>query len=115
MKKIDFSQYSDERIGMAYCRMNCFQWDKMFGKPPRGWKNMTNATKAHNPAFRAYMDQLEDHLGEEKMSGYWWTLKLGRTWEEWDKWYHSRMVYSLSSIRNRGRLNECISETNELF
>lgn len=84
----DLSQYPIDRIGKAYCMMNCFEWDtEIFGKPPKGWNKMDSRTKYENRRFRECFKLIDAALTEREKSMYWWTIELKRSYNDWKKWY----------------------------
>jgi len=87
MAVIDFSKYTIDRIGEAYVRMNCWEWDDICGPKPDGYDELTGNEKYKLPAFSDAFDQIKRHLSHEQRSMYWWTIALGRTQEAWREWY----------------------------
>lgn len=88
----------EERLGLAYCRMNCFIWDYLFGEKPEGFDNMPetdkgmfstpkNRRRTKSQYLRPLITIVKRILGEERTSMYWWKFCLNRTYEEWQKWY----------------------------
>ena len=88
MTAINFSEFSVDRIGEAFVRMNCWEWDDICGPKPEGFDLLTDKEKHRLPAFNDAMNQIRKHLTHEQMSMYWWTIKLGRTYDEWRAWYN---------------------------
>ena len=42
-----------ERLGLAYCRLNSFEWDPILGEKPDGFDNLPNYTeKRRLPLFK---------------------------------------------------------------
>lgn len=78
-----------DRIGLAYCRMNGFEWDPIFGEPPKDWNNLytTNKNRHKDPQFQECFRYLESRLTPRQQSMYWWTIELKRSYEEWLEWY----------------------------
>jgi len=86
----DLTKYPKERLGQAYCRMNCFIWDtEIFGPEPKRWKDMDNKERFRIPTFRKAMDELDKALTKEEQSMYWWTIELGMRYTEWKTWWNS--------------------------
>ena len=52
-----------DRLGLAYCRLNCWEWDNIIGPKPEGFDNASRC---------------------------WWKFILGKTEDEWFRWFVSR-------------------------
>lgn len=90
-----------DRLGLAYCRLNSFEWDPILGPKPEGFDNMPkypqkkrsflmrtkNGPKSKlemvNPAKQA----IEAIIGEANISRCLWKFDLCRTEEDWLRWY----------------------------
>lgn len=97
MIEVDESKLSKkDRLGLAWCRLNCYAWDEILGPKPSGFEAMPDfSTKQlfrkkrqckHDyvlPAMRA----IESIIGRANISRCWWLFQLGRTEEEWFQWY----------------------------
>lgn len=80
---IDKSRLNPEaRMGLAYCRMNCFKWDEYMGEKPEGFE------KNKYELLKSSMKKIRNLLGENNCSKYWWIFELGRTEDEWAHWYY---------------------------
>ena len=93
MNKAKIRTYQKDRLGKAYCRLNCFKWDLIFGKAPDNWQRMSNKEKYHDPVFKQAWDILKESLTEKEKSMYWWTIELKRTKEEWLCWWNGRKYH----------------------
>ena len=89
----DFSTLSAYRLGQAFVRMNGFQWDDICGPKPEGFDEMTNREKHHFPAFRDAFEKVEMYLTPAQRSMFWWTIELGKTYEQWHEWYYSLLKW----------------------
>lgn len=112
-RKIDESKLDRiDRLGLAYCRLNGYQWDDYIGPKPEGFDQMPidrpkpKLLRKHrcvpckadfvSPAMHA----IESIIGEANISRCWWVYWLGRTEEEWFQWYvHKAFKKYAESIR----------------
>lgn len=86
----DLGKYPVERIGLGFCRMNCFEWDEeLFGPPPEGWDKLNNAEKYKHPEFRHCVRMIDDILPEKMQSMYWWIIELNSTYKKWEEWWNN--------------------------
>lgn len=98
MTDIDEGKLSPiERIGLAYCRLNCWDWDELIGEKPDGFEQMTNEEK--HGYIEPQLDRIEQILGSPYTSRCWWVYELGKTEEEWLEWRKSRMPDERESNR----------------
>lgn len=86
-----------ERMGLAYCRLNCWDWDELIGEKPDGFEQMTNEEK--HGYIEPQLDRIEQILGSPYTSRCWWVYELGKTEEEWLEWRKSRMPDERESNR----------------
>lgn len=86
-----------ERMGLAYCRLNCWIWDELAGDKPDGFEQMTNEEK--HGYIEPQLDRIEQILGSPYTSRCWWVYELGKTEEEWLEWRKSRMPDERESNR----------------
>ena len=84
---VDFSKLSVARLGEAYVNMNGWKWDEICGPKPEGFDEMTSREKYELPAFKKAFRKIRLYLTYEQMSMFWWTIELGKTYEEWREWY----------------------------
>lgn len=89
----------EERLGLAYCRLNGWEWDELFGPKPDGWDTMPDyeypytygsKRKVYPTKYdytKPMMHALERILGEAKCSYYHWRFNLNRSYDEWLQWY----------------------------
>lgn len=98
MTDIDEGKLSPiERMGLAYCRLNCWDWDELIGEKPDGFEQMTNKEK--HGYIEPQLDRIEQILGSPYTSRCWWVYELGKTEEEWLEWRKSRMPDERESNR----------------
>ena len=99
MIHIDESKLNEiDRLGLAYCRLNCSEWDDILGPKPDGFDEMP---KYHAPWWKFWkrnqitrhdiiiqrMRNIESIIGRANTSRCWWIFVLERTEEEWKSWY----------------------------
>jgi len=82
-----------DRLGLACCRLSCGEWDEFLGPEPE-----------EDDYTYSSMRAIEDILGSAECSKYWWLFALGRTEEEWMKWY----------VRDRIRGNRKVTESSSI-
>lgn len=85
-----------DRLGLAWCRLNCREWDPFLGDEPRYWDSLP-VTKSRlrfwdkRPALWQeqvkMMRSIEKIIGEANVSRCWWVFVLERTETEWLYWY----------------------------
>ena len=88
-----------DELGKAYCDLNCFRWDeKLLGKPPKNWKTMTENEKYKLVSYSKIFRIIKTFLSERERSMYWWTIELGNTKEEWERYENfiirTRIIYN---------------------
>lgn len=86
-----------ERLGLAYCRLNNWEWDEFIGPKPDGFDALPKYIK-HNrlsshkqrckydyiqPAIAA----IESIIGSANASRFRWIYVLGKSEEDWVRWY----------------------------
>lgn len=92
MKDIDESKLSPvERLGLAYCRLNCWIWDELVGDKPDGFDRMTSDEK--RGYIEPWLNRIEQTLGEPYTDRCWWIYEMGKTEEEWLEWRESKLPY----------------------
>lgn len=80
-----------ERLGLAYCRLNCWIWDELVGDKPDGFEQMTNEEK--HVYIYPKLNRIEQILGRPYVSRCWWIYEMDKTEEDWLKWRESQIVY----------------------
>ena len=98
--EVDETQLThEERLGLAYCRLNGWEWDELFGPKPEGWDKMPEyeypytlgtKRKVYPTKFdyaKPMLFAIEKILGDAKCSYYHWRFNLGKSYEEWLQWY----------------------------
>lgn len=92
MKDIDESKLSPvERLGLAYCRLNCWIWDELVGAKPDGFDRMTLGEKCGY--IEPQLNRIEQILGKPYVDRCWWLYEMGKTEEEWLEWRKSKLSY----------------------
>ena len=109
------------RLGLAWCRLNCGEWDKLLGDKPEGFDKLPMMTRKRffgkkkpckYDVVRPMMMAIESIIGEAYTSLYWWVFKLGRTKEEWFEWYLTERFQIRSQKNSQPFLNpvDCVPE-----
>ena len=85
-----------DRLGLAHCRLNGWEWDEIVGPKPEGFDEMPLSIpgKKWAPGTRSYYigparTGIENIIGEANTSRCHWIFNLRRTEEEWLRWYCS--------------------------
>jgi len=89
-----------DRLGLAYFRLNCALWDEILGPKPEGFDDLPKLSEDVKKPFRLRQHMRSKHdytkpaaesieriVGEANISHFWWTVVLGKTEEEWLRWY----------------------------
>lgn len=100
----------NERLGLAYCRLNCWQWDEIIGTKPEGFDDLPDCRHPSHGSQGLYKEDfvtpacnaIASILGSAQCSRYWWRFKLGRSDAEWVQWYIQDRI-RVNQIRNRSR------------
>ena len=82
----------EERLGLAYCRLNSYLWDELIAPCPEGFYDLPCFSNGagvltREKYIRRPRKQIKEYLGEAKTSMYWWKFALGRSESEWREWY----------------------------
>lgn len=88
-----------ERLALAYCRLNSYEWDEIVGPKPEGFDDLPEYTAPNlltgkrklckSDYVRPAMIAIESIIGAANISRVWWKYGLGRTEKEWLWWYCS--------------------------
>lgn len=84
----------EERLGLAYCRLNTWDWDTIFGPKPEGFDELPDhipgigqtAPCKHNLIDPAVL-RIERIIGDAGISWAWWKFELRESREAWERWY----------------------------
>lgn len=84
---------AEERLGLAYCRFNCWQWDDIFCPCPEGFYDLPRFSDKPGVLTRegfidVQLEEIERTLTPAQQSMYWWKFKLNATEDEWRQWYY---------------------------
>ena len=74
-----------DRLGLAYCRLNGFEWDDILGPAPNEFDKLPKAQK--DDYIKPAIEAIRSIIGEANCSRCWWMFKLGKSKEEWFRWY----------------------------
>ena len=81
----DYRTCSDDRLGLAWARLNTWKWDHLFGEEPKGFYDLNQADK--HKIISPLMRKIEAEFAHRATSKAWWIHELGKTEEEWQRWY----------------------------
>ena len=98
---IDVSTLSKtDRLGLACCRLNSLLWDEILGPKPEGFDELPRFSKDVERLFhrrqhmrskydytRPAYHAIESIIGEANTSRCYWKFTLGRSEDEWFRWY----------------------------
>lgn len=88
-----------DRLGLAYCLLNSYQWDELFGPKPDGFDELPILGPKEGNLFHFrrgrgkhdYVSPLAKLLryilGDALTSFYWCKFTLGDTEDRWEKWF----------------------------
>lgn len=87
-----------DRLGLAYCRLNKGQWDEILGPKPAGFDDLPRCPKVprwpwQKPGLSRSdftvpaMTGIESIIGGANIERCLWLFVLGKTEEEWFRWY----------------------------
>lgn len=90
-----------DRLGLAYCRMNSWEWDEVAGPKPEGFdglplfdrrmfKRFRKKIVTKHDYIRPAISAIESIVGEANASRCWWKFVLDRSEEDWFRWYLSQ-------------------------
>ena len=69
-----------DRLGLAYCRLNRWEWDEsLLGPKPDPHEDENYRSRV--------MIRIETIIGYANVSRCWWVYELGATVEDWLRWY----------------------------
>lgn len=89
-----------ERLALAACRLNTWEWDEIIGPKPEGFDDLPEYDNRRLKSVRRKIRTKRDYLigplhlikmkiGEAEISRFYWVYVLGRTEEEWRRWWES--------------------------
>ena len=88
-----------ERLALAHIRLSSYEWDEIVGPKPQGFDELPEYTRPNlftgkrklckSDYVRPAMTAIESIVGAANISRVWWKYGLGRTEEEWSRWYCS--------------------------
>lgn len=87
-----------DRLGLAYCQLNSWEWDDAVGSKPEGFdelprydnrkfKRIRKKIKTKDDYLTPAIKRIELIIGRANMSRCWWKFELEKTEEEWKEWY----------------------------
>lgn len=73
----------EERLGLAYCRLNTHQWDELLGEKPEQYDDSDEAVRLSVKI----MEHIRQIIGPAKANECWWRFTQIGSREEWLRWY----------------------------
>ena len=88
MKNIDETTLNfEQRLGLAYCRLNSWQWDDIVGPKPNDFDNIEDLLVKNEYLYEPFQ-RIINIIGERNCNKYWWIFVLDKTEDEWVEWYY---------------------------
>ena len=88
MKNIDETTLNfEQRLGLAYCRLNSWQWDDIVGPKPNDFDNIEDLLVKNEYLYEPFQ-RIINIIGERNCNKYWWMFALDKTEDEWVEWYY---------------------------
>lgn len=88
MKNIDETTLNfEQRLGLAYCRLNSWQWDDIIGPKPNDFDNIEDLLVKNEYLYEPFQ-RIINIIGERNCNKYWWMFVLDKTEDEWVEWYY---------------------------
>ena len=88
MKNIDETTLNfEQRLGLAYCRLNSWQWDDIIGPKPNDFDNIEDLLVKNEYLYEPFQ-RIINIIGERNCNKYWWIFVLDKTEDEWVEWYY---------------------------
>lgn len=90
--------HGEDRLGLAYCRLNSWKWDELFGPKPDEFEDLPDynrpgeAKKTKEDYIAPIMRSIEQNCPDMLLSRCWWIFELGKTEEEWFAWYFGKRL-----------------------
>lgn len=76
-----------DKLPTWYCQLNCFEVPEDFPIPLKSFESDRDAYE--DPTRKIAWEAVSSCLGDEAQSKAWWTIRLGRTEEEWQTWWNN--------------------------
>lgn len=80
----------NDRLGLAFCRLNSWEWDEYIGEKPDGFDNLPIYDERQVSKYdyvNGPIDAIISIIGDANASWYLWKYEFGKTRSEWLKWY----------------------------
>ena len=88
MKNIDETTLNfEQRLGLAYCRLNSWQWDDIVGPKPNDFDSIEDLSVKSEYLHEPFQ-RIANIIGERNCNKYWWIFVLDKTEDEWVEWYY---------------------------
>ena len=82
-----FKQNYEDKLPKWYGQLNGFKIPEDFPVPLKLYES--NKEAYEDPVMRITFAAISEALGKEAQSKAWWTIRLGRTEEEWQTWWNN--------------------------
>lgn len=98
------------RLGLAYCRLNCYEWDDIVGPKPSNWESLPTVSKRSlfgnkKPSKHDYlkgpMQKILRLVGRHTISLCWWRFVLKRNATDFLQWHLEEFGYPFKDGPNR--------------
>lgn len=73
----------EERLGLAYCRLNSHQWDELLGEKPERYDDPEVGAQISVEI----MGRIKNIIGPAKASECWWRFEKIGSHADWLRWY----------------------------
>lgn len=93
MKNIDETTLNfEQRLGLAYCRLNSWQWDDIVGPKPNDFDSIEDLSVKSEYLHEPFQ-RIANIIGERNCNKYWWIFVLDKTEDEWVEWYYRDYIF----------------------
>lgn len=101
----------EERLGLAYCRFNCWQWDDIFCPCPEGFYDLPRFSDKPGVLTRegfidVQLEEIERTLTPAQQSMYWWKFEMNATEDEWRQWYYIDRIIENAKRKDQRKRRE---------
>lgn len=98
------------RLGLAWCRLNMYEWDDIVGPKPPNWDNLPTTSKEplfgkKKPSKSEYvkkpMEKIKHMIGTQTTTLCWWVFVLKKPPTDFLQWYLKEFGYPFKNSPNR--------------
>lgn len=75
----------EDRLGLAWCRFNTYEWDELAGPKPEVFDRMTESERTRFVA--PFMHRIENAIGQAACNRAWWLFVIGGSEVHWMRFY----------------------------